>query len=989
MSNKVDTLINRAINVPQKSVEWLKLRHSILTSSEIASALECNNHESSLELLKRKCSPLSTEDLSSSVSISWGEKYEPIAKKIFEQITSESINNVGLVIHEKFPWLGTSPDGIVNNGRLLEIKCPFHRKIIAGKIPYYYWIQVQAQMEICGFDECYFFQCQFEEKSLNFTSSPKDGMIYTGNHLDGTVWVLKDYTLEVIKRDQKWFTDNFPLLMDFWYKIQYYRIHGLGKLVADMGNKQLYYNLENNLLEVLSRSPKINTNITNLSFDKKMTDIKTSHTKTSHTKTSHTKTKEINIDKNVSSEIHNSFESTPIIQNTLSPLVLPAKIPEMLIREDNIALPPKNTEITSSINFASKSPPIFFSLEHKYNLDEWVSASAIHNYLMQDPLLDWLNLYGKGVKKKITGNLLLDSSISNYEDDLKNASPFYQHLQIKGVAFEDAVISYLYKIHPDKIITIANSYQGRQIDKVKETNDAMKSGKEIIYQAVLHNKRNKTYGIADLLIRSDFINVLFESEVLDKKTAVHGCAFNTKWHYVVVDIKHSTLNFRADGVHLLNIGSTVAYKGQILIYNEAVGEEQKYTPNISYILGRKWNYTRKGEKYAGKGWFDCLGQINYRTVDRDIVQKTYDAIEWVKKVRSEGNNWSIIPPSVPELYPNMNNDNDAPWHSTKKVLAEQLGEITSIWHCGVQHRNNAISKGIKSWRDEKCTSKILGHKGPKISPVLDAILNINRSHDKIRPKYIKSRLPKTKVDIFLDFETVNDLISDISKDKTETCSSSYLYMIGIGWIVDGSSNWNYRCLTTDIINAENEKELFLSMHDTLLEIAESNDAFEDMTIYHWSNAEITIYNSTFAKYSSDMTEYNNLLSLHWFDLCNFFKAECIVVKGAFDFSLKSIASMMFNHGFIKTCWTEDGILDGLNAMVKAMECSENAKQNNISMKELPVVKKIIEYNEVDCKVMMEILQYLKTHMCIDSVGTKRTIRQTQIDYRESKRRKTN
>jgi len=73
-------LYNRSIKAPQKSQEWLNARHSILTSSEVASALECNNYESSLELLKRKCSPLSTGDLAPSSSINWGEKYEPIAK---------------------------------------------------------------------------------------------------------------------------------------------------------------------------------------------------------------------------------------------------------------------------------------------------------------------------------------------------------------------------------------------------------------------------------------------------------------------------------------------------------------------------------------------------------------------------------------------------------------------------------------------------------------------------------------------------------------------------------------------------------------------------------------------------------------------------------------------------------------------------------------------------------------------------------------------
>ena len=52
---------------------------------------------------------------------------------------------------------------------MLEIKCPFVRKIIMeGDIidnicPIYYWIQVQQQLECCDLDECDFWQCAIKE----------------------------------------------------------------------------------------------------------------------------------------------------------------------------------------------------------------------------------------------------------------------------------------------------------------------------------------------------------------------------------------------------------------------------------------------------------------------------------------------------------------------------------------------------------------------------------------------------------------------------------------------------------------------------------------------------------------------------------------------------------------------------------------------------------------------------------------------------------
>ncbi len=946
LDKKITDLLARSCRAPQKSPEWLMQRHNILTSSEVASALDSNLHESSLELLKRKCSPLQESDLATSSSINWGEKYEPVAKEVFERITNEKPIDVNLIIHEKIKWLGASPDGVLPSKKLLEIKCPFHRHIVSNRVPYYYWIQVQMQLEVCDFDECYFFQCRFEENDLHST-----GHQFSGVHADGTKWYLKKYTMDVIKRDRDWFARSLPLLTQFWQRVEHYRIHGLGKLMADMGGKQVYYNLQSNQLEVLTRSPSLLANV--------------------------------------------NPPNVPELQ--LSELVLPASksIPQLPERGDNVDPDERDSSPTNlvcssdsesesdsvemkvildkdSSDVQSSPPrkentlmnselsPMFQSVDVSTlrNWDEWVSATAVRNYLLNDPLLDWLDTYGKGSSRVNVGNPLFDQRIAEYEDDAKDVSVFNNYLQAQGIKFEDAVVAYLYNNFPKDIVTIANPYQARQADKVAETIAAMQNGIHIIYQAVLHNESNKTYGVADLLIRSDIVNKLFAMPILSKADTYVGCAFNKRWHYVVVDIKHVTLCLRADGTHLLNSGSAQAYKGQLYIYNLALGEAQKYTPDSAYMLGRKWNYTSKGEVFNGNGWFDRMGVVNFKTIDSDTCVRTDAAIQWVRDVRQFGRSWSIDPPSRVELYPNMCNDSDAPWHATKKEIAKKTGEITSVYYAGINNRNTAVAKGITSWRDERCTAEALGHKGPKLAPVIDAILDINRSHDKIRYGNTQFKLSNAKVCFYIDFETINDVIEDIRAEHPITTSQAYIFMIGIGWKVRGKPEWNYRCLTADTIDADNEKEIFLSMHDTMLEILEANDAFEDCTVYHWSHAEKTFYDQTANKYIDEVGQYATYLTWEWFDLYKLFVEVPITVRGALTFSLKDIAPAMKRHGFIATDWPKDGILDGLNAMIKAAECSEDAKRKGISMTDLPVMKRIIEYNEVDCKVMMEIVEYI-------------------------------
>lgn len=1009
MSEKFAELFSRASKAPQKSVQWLQARHSIITSSEVASALECNTHESSLELLKRKCSPMRDNELVTSSSIDWGVKYEPVAKKIFERITDTTSTDIGLVYHKKFAWLGASPDGIVSDGRLLEIKCPYHRKIIHGKIPYYYWIQVQVQMEVCDFNESYFFQCQFEEAEMNFIPVPKQNNVYKGTHENGTNWFLRDFTLEVIKRDRNWFETSLPMLQEFWNKIEHYRYYGLGKLMSDIGNQQLYYNIQTHKLEVLKRSLEESDQTETLNKFKLDSEPVGQLEQTEHPEEYNGTIEEVSnisaakparkrlkkiLDDSDSDEIHvlpsrednledkpieASFDNIPII-NTIESLNLeksnligssPAE--SSPVQSNLIESSPVQSSLVESSPVHSGSPMLFANLisgnyspsanKSVINWDEWISATSVRNYLMNEPLLDWLNIYGKGTKKQLTGNTMYDIRLSEYEDDIKDASPFFQHLQVKGVQFEDAVVANLYKKFPGEIITIANQYQARQLEKVNDTIAAMKKGMPLIYQAVLHNKNDKTYGIVDLLVRSDYLNKIVLMPVIEEKEASKSCAFSKNWHYRIVDIKHSTLLLRADGIHLLNQGSIPAYKGQLLIYNRALNQVQKTKIQQAYILGRKWSYATKGDKYYGEGWFDKFGVLDYSNVDSEIVQKTDEAIQWLREVRLFGQNWSINPPSREELYPNMCNEYDSPWHSTKKEMANQIGEITSIWYCSYNNRNNALAKGIKSWRNPKCTSNTLGINGKKISPIVDKILEINRSKSlKIMPKKLSMNLPAHKLRLFVDFETVNDLLEDINPDVPRTTSSSYLFMIGIGWASDKNPKWQYKCLTSDLIDGNNEKELFLSFHDTMLEILEENDAFDDFVVYHWSNAERTVYDATAERYYEDLFQYKEFIQWNWFDLCQLFRDEPIVVNGAFDFSLKSIAPAMYKHGFIKTQWDSDGILDGLNAMVKAMECSLDAKNKGISMTELPVMKKIMEYNEIDCKVMWEILNYINKYM---------------------------
>ena len=94
----------------------------------------------------------------------------------------------------------------------------------------------------------------------------------------------------------------------------------------------------------------------------------------------------------------------------------------------------------------------------------------------------------------------------------------------------------------------------------------------------------------------------------------------------------------------------------------------------------------------------------------------------------------------------------------------------------------------------------------------------------------------------------------------------------------------------------------------------------------------------------------------WLDLCEVFKTEPIVVKGCFKFGLKEVAGAMRNHGMI-TSSLDSECKSGMMAAVRAWEAYQTSYGSNSR-----VMLDIAKYNEFDCKVLWEMLRYLRNNL---------------------------
>ena len=138
-----------------------------------------------------------------------GNKYEDEARDIYCEKYGEVVHEIGLYPHPEYNWLGGSPDGVTESGKLVEIKCPLRREILP-EVPVYYMPQLQLLMEILDLEECDFIQ--YKPSELTWPQS--------------SVFVVVN-----IKRDREWFKEKLPVMDAFWKRVLWHREHGVDDLV--------------------------------------------------------------------------------------------------------------------------------------------------------------------------------------------------------------------------------------------------------------------------------------------------------------------------------------------------------------------------------------------------------------------------------------------------------------------------------------------------------------------------------------------------------------------------------------------------------------------------------------------------------------------------------------------------------------------------------------------------------------------------------------
>jgi putative phage-type endonuclease len=146
----------------QRSDEWFSARLGFATASRMNDALAGSETAARRGYLIQLVTERLTEQQQESYNtpaMQRGTDLEPVARMAYES-KNGFVDKTGFHKHPSIEWFGASPDGLVGDDGLVEIKCPNSTThvdyILEGKVPTKYKRQMMAQLACTGRKWCDF-----------------------------------------------------------------------------------------------------------------------------------------------------------------------------------------------------------------------------------------------------------------------------------------------------------------------------------------------------------------------------------------------------------------------------------------------------------------------------------------------------------------------------------------------------------------------------------------------------------------------------------------------------------------------------------------------------------------------------------------------------------------------------------------------------------------------------------------------------------------
>ena len=152
------------MEIEQRSEDWFAIRLGKVTASRVADVIaktktgySTSRENYMAQLVVERLTQTKAESYTNA-AMQWGTDQEPFARAAYEAAQGVMVEEVGFVPHPTIEWAGASPDGLVGDDGLVEIKCPntatMIEALLTGKVPTKYFTQMQFQIACTGTKFC-------------------------------------------------------------------------------------------------------------------------------------------------------------------------------------------------------------------------------------------------------------------------------------------------------------------------------------------------------------------------------------------------------------------------------------------------------------------------------------------------------------------------------------------------------------------------------------------------------------------------------------------------------------------------------------------------------------------------------------------------------------------------------------------------------------------------------------------------------------------
>ena len=155
------------LDLEQGTQEWKLARAGKVTASKIADVMAkiktgeaAARRDYKAQLVAEILTGMPQGDTYINAEMQYGIEQEPFARAAYEALEGVLVEQVGLVVHPRIDRAAASPDGLVEEKGLVEIKCPkvatHLTYLLDGVVPSKYQPQMLWQMACCEREWCDF-----------------------------------------------------------------------------------------------------------------------------------------------------------------------------------------------------------------------------------------------------------------------------------------------------------------------------------------------------------------------------------------------------------------------------------------------------------------------------------------------------------------------------------------------------------------------------------------------------------------------------------------------------------------------------------------------------------------------------------------------------------------------------------------------------------------------------------------------------------------